>query len=87
MQSDEVRPAPAAPPVSARAATCGRPPTPLPLALSPSPSPPQVVWQLIAHGHCSFRAKTITQNFCRNEYNVTGAPPARRAKTRANTYT
>lgn len=33
---------------------------------------PQVIWQLIAHGHCSFRAKTKTQNFCRNEYNVTG---------------
>jgi hypothetical protein len=71
MQSDEVRPAPAAPTVAARAATCGRPPT-------ARPRPPQVVWQLIAHGHCSFRAKTITQNFCRNEYNVTGAPPARR---------
>ena len=33
----------------------------------------QVVWQLIMHGHCSFRSKTTTQNFCRNEYNVTGA--------------
>mmetsp|Transcript_1272 Transcript_1272/g.2620 ORF Transcript_1272/g.2620 Transcript_1272/m.2620 type:complete len:300 (-) Transcript_1272:2940-3839(-) len=32
----------------------------------------EVVWQLIMHGHCSFRAKTQTQNFCRNEYNVTG---------------
>jgi hypothetical protein len=32
----------------------------------------QVIWQLIAHGHCSFRAKTKTQSFCRNEYNVTG---------------
>lgn len=32
----------------------------------------QVVWQLIMHGHCSFRVKTNTQNFCRNEYNVTG---------------
>jgi hypothetical protein len=33
----------------------------------------QVIWQVIMHGHCSFRAKTKTQNFCRNEYNVTGA--------------
>lgn len=32
----------------------------------------QVIWQLIAHDHCSFRSKTKTQNFCRNEYNVTG---------------
>ena len=32
----------------------------------------QVIWQLIAHDHCSFRAKTKTQNFCRNDYNVTG---------------
>ena len=32
----------------------------------------QVIWQLIMHGHCSFRSKTQTQNFCRNEYNVTG---------------
>lgn len=35
-------------------------------------SVPQVIWQLIMHGHCSFRSKTQTQNFCRNEYNVTG---------------
>lgn len=32
----------------------------------------QVIWQLVMHGHCSFRAKTETQNFCKNEYNVTG---------------
>lgn len=32
----------------------------------------EVIWQLIMHGHCSFRSKTQTQNFCRNEYNVTG---------------
>lgn len=32
----------------------------------------EVIWQLVMHGHCSFRAKTKVQNFCRNEYNVTG---------------
>mmetsp|Transcript_9987 Transcript_9987/g.36492 ORF Transcript_9987/g.36492 Transcript_9987/m.36492 type:complete len:292 (-) Transcript_9987:119-994(-) len=32
----------------------------------------EVIWQLINHGHCSFKAKTKTQNFCRNRYNVTG---------------
>ena len=32
----------------------------------------EVVWQLINHGHCAFRTKTVTQNFCRNDYNVTG---------------
>lgn len=32
----------------------------------------EVIWQVIAHGHCSFRMKTLTQNFCRNEFNVTG---------------
>lgn len=32
----------------------------------------EVVWQIINHGHCSFKAKSKTQNFCRNEYNVSG---------------
>eukprot|EP00252_Welwitschia_mirabilis_P012433 TRINITY_DN2749_c0_g1_i2.p1 TRINITY_DN2749_c0_g1~~TRINITY_DN2749_c0_g1_i2.p1 ORF type:complete len:265 (+),score=49.89 TRINITY_DN2749_c0_g1_i2:206-1000(+) len=32
----------------------------------------EVIWQIIRHHHCSFMSKTITQNFCRNEYNVTG---------------
>jgi len=32
----------------------------------------EVVWQVINQGPCSFRIKTITQNFCKNEYNVTG---------------
>jgi len=31
-----------------------------------------VVWQVINQGHCSFKIKTLSQNFCRNEYNLTG---------------
>eukprot|EP01086_Lenisia_limosa_P007812 TRINITY_DN2811_c0_g1_i1.p1 TRINITY_DN2811_c0_g1~~TRINITY_DN2811_c0_g1_i1.p1 ORF type:complete len:286 (+),score=78.51 TRINITY_DN2811_c0_g1_i1:147-1004(+) len=30
------------------------------------------IWRIINHGHCSFRVKTVTQNFCKNEYNATG---------------
>lgn len=32
----------------------------------------EVIWQVINHHHCSFKAKTQKQNFCRNEHNVTG---------------
>jgi len=31
-----------------------------------------VVWKIINNGHCSFKSKTVTQTFCRNEYNLTG---------------
>lgn len=31
-----------------------------------------VVWEIINHGHCSYKAKMVKQNFCRNEYNVSG---------------
>ncbi|KAK4056039.1 Protein MAK16 [Microbotryomycetes sp. JL221] len=31
-----------------------------------------VIWRIINSQHCSYKVKTITQNFCRNEYNVTG---------------
>ena len=27
---------------------------------------------MINHGHCSFKSKTLKQNFCRNPHNVTG---------------
>eukprot|EP00249_Psilotum_nudum_P013347 c24285_g1_i1 orf=629-1576(-) len=32
----------------------------------------EVIWQIINHGHCSFKTKTQTQNFCRNVFNVSG---------------
>ncbi|KAL5975121.1 ribosome biosynthesis protein [Asimina triloba] len=32
----------------------------------------EVIWQVIAHNHCSFMTKIVTGNFCRNPYNVTG---------------
>eukprot|EP00826_Nyctotherus_ovalis_P006534 TRINITY_DN11562_c0_g1_i1.p1 TRINITY_DN11562_c0_g1~~TRINITY_DN11562_c0_g1_i1.p1 ORF type:complete len:131 (-),score=43.13 TRINITY_DN11562_c0_g1_i1:435-827(-) len=31
-----------------------------------------VIWGVIGTGHCSFRTKTQTVDFCRNEYNITG---------------
>lgn len=31
-----------------------------------------VVWQIINNQHCSFKLKTVSSVFCRNEYNVTG---------------
>jgi protein MAK16 len=31
-----------------------------------------VVWNIINNGHCAFKSKTITQTFCRNEFNLTG---------------
>ena len=32
----------------------------------------EVIWQVINHHFCSYKVKTATQNFCKNEYNVTG---------------
>jgi len=32
----------------------------------------EVVWQIINHGHCSYRLDKETSNFCRNEFNLTG---------------
>ncbi|EAR94548.2 MAK16-like protein (macronuclear) [Tetrahymena thermophila SB210] len=32
----------------------------------------EVVWQIINRQQCSFKVKTETRNFCRNEYNLTG---------------
>lgn len=32
----------------------------------------EVIWGVIGHNACSFRAKTKQLNFCKNPYNVTG---------------
>ena len=32
----------------------------------------EVIWKTIAHHFCSFKVETETQNFCRNEFNITG---------------
>lgn len=32
----------------------------------------EVIWQVISHKFCSFKVKTVSTSFCRNEYNVSG---------------
>jgi len=32
----------------------------------------EVVWHSLNHHHCSFKVKSQLENFCRNEYNITG---------------
>lgn len=32
----------------------------------------ELIWKTIAFNFCSFKIKTVDQNFCRNEMNLTG---------------
>lgn len=32
----------------------------------------EIIWSVINHQFCSYKVKSVTQNFCRNEYNLTG---------------
>ncbi|BEI84392.1 hypothetical protein CcaverHIS002_0409960 [Cutaneotrichosporon cavernicola] len=32
----------------------------------------EIIWQVINQQFCSYKVKTVTQNFCRNEFNLTG---------------
>jgi len=35
--------------------------------------PDEVIWNIINHGHCSFKSKVADERtFCQNPYNVTG---------------
>jgi len=32
----------------------------------------EVVWQIVNHGHCSYKLKNDVQSFCKNKYNLSG---------------
>ncbi|CAG9327551.1 unnamed protein product [Blepharisma stoltei] len=46
----------------------------------------EVIWGVIGSNHCSYRASTETQNFCRNQYNVTGLCNRRSCPLANSTY-